>query len=460
MSELAHLIPPEMRGFGKPAKRISFAFGRRFFLLLLIGLVWLGPAWSDPRYLYALALWDVAVLALWIWDLRRLPRPAQLDVHRIWTQPPQLGVEAMVTLEVQNSGALPVTLQVIDDAPSSFQCGTPALEITAPNNRKTGTTEYVIRPGERGDARFGSVYLRYQTAMRVAERWATAPLNQTVRVYPNLEEAKRDTIYLIRSRQIAMEKRHVQQRGHGREFESLREYREGDEWRDVCWSATARRGKLISKSYRIERSQTVWLVLDAGRLLRARVLGLSKLDYAAGAALSLAQVALYSGDRVAMLAYGRRVHQRLPAGRGAGHVRALLEGLAQVKGEELEADHQRAAEALLTFQKRRSLVVWLTDLSETATTPEVIESASRIARRHLLLFTVIGQPELRGLLRERPENAREMFHHVAAQEIVHRRDVLLRTVRQQGALTLEVDPSRLSSAIVNQYLSAKERSLI
>ncbi len=152
--------------------------------------------------------------------------------------------------------------------------------------------------------------------MRIAERWAIAPLTQTVRVYPNLEESKQDTIYLIRSRQIAMEKRHQRQRGQGREFESLREYREGDEWRDICWSATARRGKLISQVHRIERSQTVWIVLDAGRLLRARVLGLSKLDYAAGAALSLAQVALYSGDRVAMLAYGRRVQQRLPPGAG------------------------------------------------------------------------------------------------------------------------------------------------
>jgi uncharacterized protein (DUF58 family) len=460
MSEQSHLIPPEMRGFGKPARRIPFAFGRRFFLLVLIGLVWLGPAWSEPRFLYAMALWDAGVLALWVWDLRRLPRPAQLEVHRIWMQPPQLNVEAKVTLELQNSGSIPIAAELIDDVPTSFRRGTTILEIAARSHPKTGTAEYLIRPSERGDARFGNVYLRYQTPMRIAERWVIAPLSQTVRVYPNLEEAKRDTIYLIRSRQIAMEKRHQQLRGQGREFESLREYRQGDEWRDICWSATARRGKLISKSYRIERSQTVWLVLDAGRLLRARVSGLSKLDYAAGAALSLAQVALYSGDRVAMLAYGRRVQQRLNAGRGSGHLRALLEGLAQVKGEELEADHQRAAEALLTFQKRRSLVVWLTDLSETATTPEVIESASRLAHRHLVLFTVIGQPELRELLRERPETARDMFHHVAAQEIVQRRDVLLRTLREQGALTLEVDPARLSSAIVNQYLTAKERSLI
>jgi uncharacterized protein (DUF58 family) len=460
MSELSHLLPPETRSFGKRAGFISFAFGPRFFLLLLIGLVWLGPAWNDRRFLYALAAWDVAVVVLWFWDLARLPRPAQLGVNRLWSEPPQLGLESKVTVEVQNSGTISITAQTIDDAPASFGVGTPELQISAPAGTKTGQAQYTIRPGERGDARFGNVYLRYQSPLRIAERWAVAPLQQTVRVYPNLEQSKQHTIYLIRSRQIAMEKRHQQQRGQGREFESLREYREGDEWRDVCWSATARRAKLISKSYRIERSQTVWLILDAGRLLRARVLGLSKLDYAAGAALSLAQVALYSGDRVAMLAYGRRIQQRLPAGRGSGHVRALLEGLAQVKSEEYEADHQRAAEALLTFQKRRSLVVWLTDLSETAATPEVIESASRLASRHLVLFTVIGQPELRQLLRERPKTPHEMFHHVAAQEIVHRRDVLLRTLRQQGALTLEVEPTHLSSAIVNQYLIAKERSLI
>ncbi len=459
MSELPQLVPPTVRGFGKAFGRAPFAFGRRFFLLLLIGLVWLGPAWNDSRYLYAMLLWDVGVAMVWMWDLRRLPKPAQIEVSRVWSEAVQLNVEAHATLQLQSMGRLPISVQLTDDAPASFQCGTPQLEVVA-SNKEPVTATYSVRPGERGDAKFGNIYLRFRSGLNIAERWAVVPLAQTVRVYPNLEESKRDTIYLIRSRQIAMEKRHQQQRGQGREFESLREYREGDEWRDICWSATARRGKLISQSHRIERSQTVWIVLDAGRLLRARVLGLSKLDYAAAAALSLAQVALYSGDRVAMLAYGRRIQQRLPAGRGSGHVRALLEGLAQIKGEELEADHQRAADALLTFQKRRSLVVWLTDLSETPATPDVIESVSRLAHRHLVLFTVIGQPELRELVRERPATPREMFRHVAAQEIVQRREVLLRTLRQQGVLTLEVDPDRLSSAVVNRYLGAKERSLI
>jgi uncharacterized protein (DUF58 family) len=459
MSAPHQLVPASVKSHAKTAKRFPFAFGERFFLLLLIGLVWIGPGWSDRRYLYAMGFWDAAVLAAWMWDASRLPRPAQLELRRMWTNPVQLAVQTSVRLELHYYGNVPIAAQVLDDVPATFRSETPELDMRASLN-VIGAAEYSACPRERGDARFGTAFLRYQSALRLAERWAVAPLEQTVRVYPNLEESKRDTIYLIRSRQIAMERRLQQRLGRGREFESLRDYRESDELRDICWTATARRGKLISRSYRVERSQTVWLVLDTGRLLRTRVLDLSKLDYSAAAALSLAQVAQYSGDRVAMLAYGRRIQQRVPAGQGAGHVCTLLERLAQVRGEELEADHQRAAETLLTLQKQRSLIVWLTDLSETATTPEVIESASRLARRHLVLFTVIGQPELRGALTQRPTNAREMFQYVAAQEVVHRRDVLLGTLRQQGVLTLEVEPAKLSSAVVNQYLGAKERSLI
>ena len=459
MASPQHLVPPAVSARGKSSKRIPFAFGRRFFLLLMIGLIWIGPAFANPRFIVAMVLWDMLILLLWAWDLEKLPRPDQLEVSRIWTAPIQLSVESKITLQLRNMGKAEVLGVIIDDVPTALRSEIADTSITAPANSH-GSAVYRIHPRERGDVNLGNISLRYQSPWRIAERWASFATKQTVRVYPNLQEAKRETIHLIRSRQIALEKRRHHQRGQGREFESLREYLEGDEWRDICWGATARRGKVISKTYQVERSQTVWLVLDTGRLLRARTLGLSKLDYAVNAALSLAQVALYSGDRVALLAYGRKIRLRLAAARGTTHVRAIVEGLAQVRSEEFEADHLSAAESLLATQKRRSLVVWLTDLTETAATPDVIEGALRLARRHLMLFTVIGQPDLRKLVQERPESTRGMFRYAAGLEIVHRRDVLLRTLRQQGALTLEVDPGKLSSAVVNQYLLAKERSLI
>jgi uncharacterized protein (DUF58 family) len=459
MTDSPQLAPAPVGARGKAKGRFGVAFGRRFFLLLLLGLVWIGPAWANSRYLLAMALCDFLVLLLWAIDLRRLPKPEEIEIRRLWGSTLQLREPAEAALEFLNRGKSDVLLRVQEEAPVGLRKEIPELDVRVPAGGSQ-TVTYSVCPRERGDMIFGNTYLRYQSLWQIAERWASASLKQTIRIYPNFAESKKDTIYLIRSRQIALEKRYKHQPGQGREFESLREYRESDEWRDICWSATARRAKLISKSYQTERSQTVWIVLDAGRLLRTRVRGLSKLDYAAGAALSLAQVALYSGDRVGMLGYGRRILQRLPPGRGSRHIRALLDGLALVGAEELEADHRRATETLSVLQKRRSLVVWMTDLAETATMPEVMESAMHMAKRHLVLFTVIGQPELRTMVKERPADARQMFRQTAAMEIVQRRDLLLRTLRQHGALTLEVEPSKLSTAVVNQYLMAKDRSLI
>ena len=158
-----------------------------------------------------------------------------------------------------------------------------------------------------------------------------------MRVYPALRTGEEQQIFLARSRQIDLQLRRAQQRGLGRDFESLREYREGDDLRDICWTATARRGSLITRQYQTERSQPVWIVLDCGRLMRSRVAIAaqppensdaapgrrvhSKLDYACTTAVSLAQLALYSGDRVGLLAYGQGIQQRLLPGRGAAHLR-------------------------------------------------------------------------------------------------------------------------------------------
>ena len=137
-----------------------------------------------------------------------------------------------------------------------------------------------------------------------------------------------------------------------------------------------------------------------------------------------------------------------------------MESMAQVRAEPYEADHRWAAEQLLCLQSRRSLIVWLTDLAETAATPEVIECAAKMASRHLVLLGIMGQTELRGLVANAPQNPSEMYRYAAALEIVQRRGILLRRVRQQGALTLEVDPRGLSTALVNRYLEVKERSML
>ena len=163
-----------------------------------------------------------------------------------------------------------VECRLLDDLPPALVAQPATHRLTA-FPRVPASLRYRVEPQERGDWQTGWLYVRYRSGLGLTERWARAPLTQTVRVYPALRTGEEQEIFLARSRQIDLQLRRAQQRGLGRDFESLREYREGDDLRDICWTATARRGSLITRQYQTERSQPVWIVLDCGRLMRSRV---------------------------------------------------------------------------------------------------------------------------------------------------------------------------------------------
>jgi uncharacterized protein (DUF58 family) len=457
LNDPGRLIPTNVEAPARAYKRFGIAFGDRFFMLLFVGLVWLVPAFVDSRFVVAMLAWDALVVLAWFLDLEQLPKSSQLKIRRSWRSPAALSIKSDVDITIENSASRTIFASVIDTVPLQLRDAPPSLTIRA-RAKAEATGTYRIRPMQRGDAKIGDVYVRYQSVLRIAERWARASIEQTVRIYPNLEEAKRHSIHLLRSKQFALEKRRTRIRGIGREFESLREYQLGDEYRDICWTAAARRAKLVTRVYQIERSQTVWIVIDSGRLMRARIGAFSKLDQAVNSALSLAQVALYSGDRVGLISYGRGIRQQLPAAKGSAHLRQIIERLAVVREEGSEADHLHMAGRLLSDQKRRSLIVWLTDLAETAMTPEVIDAASMMMPRHLVLFVVIGQPDLGALASKTPQSESEMYQLAAAQEMVHRRELLLARLRERGALAMEVSSGPVSPVLVNAYLQIKERS--
>src|SRR6266849_232932 len=465
MSRTQPLIPAEVGARARALGRVPFGFGSRFFVMLLLGLLWLVPAWWSPRLIGAMFLWDFVTVLAFVSDLLRMPKPTEIEARRSWERAPALARPCEVTLVIRNFAGSAIRCFLTDETPASFRAAPPMLDLLVPA-RGRGHARYEILPRQRGDQRLGRLFLRYQSWLGLAQRWAVAEIAQTVRVFPDLEQARQHALYLIRSRQIEMEKRRHRQRGQGREFESLREYQQGDDLRDICWTATARRHQLTTRIFEMERSQAIWIVLDAGRLLRAEVqqeqseLRISKLDYAVNAALSLAQVATQCGDRVGLLAYGRSIQYNLAAARGPSHLRAIVDCLAQVHGEASEADHSRAARVLLTKQSRRSLVVWITDFAETPTTPEVIEHATQMTQRHLVVFCAINQPDLTALAETTPQTAQEMYRHAAALEIAQRRDLLLRGLRQRGVFAFELVPGLLASALVNQYLDIKERNLL
>lgn len=465
---IAHSLRPEpVSAVCQRQRKWGFGLTRRSVALLIAGFLWLIPGfWNEPMS-YAMLGWDALVLLAAFLDGRRLPRPSQLTASRSWSNAPALDSETEIELTLENLSRVLLDCTLEDDLPAQLAVEVPPQRLNA-FPRVPASIRYRIQPQERGDWQAGSLYIRYRSPLGLVERWAKAPLAQTVRVYPALRTSEEQQIFLARSRHIDLQLRRAQQRGLGRDFESLREYRPGDDLRDICWTATARRGSPITRQYQTERSQPVWIVLDCGRLMRSRVASHlngqsaihSKLDHACSTAVALAQLALYSGDRVGLLAYGQHVQQRVLPGRGSAHLRQLIEALAQVRAESSEADHLRATAMLNRLQPRRSLILWMTDLAESAMRPEVMDGAAQLLRRHVLLFVAMAQPEVEAIAQARPKNIEQMFRATAAQQMAARRELLLARMQEQGALTLDLHPESLTSTVLNQYLTVKERAMV
>jgi uncharacterized protein (DUF58 family) len=453
------LLPAPATASAAAVLRMPFAFAPRFFLLLGAGLVLVIPAAVDRRALAVLAFWNLLVLVTWMVDLRRIPSGTALEVTRRWTTPLAIGVDSRAAIEVTNRSAITLRVDVIDDVPAALRRDLPEVAVDV-GGGQTARAEYGIWPAERGDVPLGALSLRVRSPWSIAERWLSAATAQTVRVFPDLVDARRQSMFLLRSRQVALEKRRARVVGLGRDFESLRDYQPGDEARDVCWTATARRAKPVTRVYQPERSQAVWILVDGGRLMRARVGNCTKLDGMVNAALGLAEVALGAGDRVGLLTYGRRTQARLAPGRGGPHLRAIVDALATVRAERSEADHTAAAAAVLSAQRQRALIVWLTDLAETAGVPDVVESAAALSPQHVVLFAVMRQPELTAAGQAVPATENELFRMLAVQEMLDRRDVLLGQLRQRAVLALEMDPDAPTALLIDQYLNVKERNLI
>lgn len=507
------LIPQSASATAKPLGKRGrvLGFGLTPLMLLLFAAGWLLaiPAFFHPRDIYFMLGWDGLLLLASVVDAVLLPKPESLTVTRGFLDSPQLGEGTRVELAVRLDAESVLDVRMVDDLHPAL-VGAPAVQRVEAFPREDAVSVTTVYPLQRGDFALGKVYLRYRGVFKLVERWAVArpawaaeewagakagpsaaPQDdnvlqkpQRVRVYPAHEDSRESTaFYLLRARQIEMQKRKLRLRGVGRDFDSLRDYQQGDELRNISWTATARRGRLVTRQFTVERSQQVWIVIDAGRLSRTafelrtdnversyaetaterearHLLTVTQLDQATTAATMLAQVISGSGDKFGMMAYGRTIQQILPPGAGATHLRLLIDMLSQTKSETAEADSLLAVARLKNLQQRRGMMVWITELVDSAGRPEIVTAAAELVRRHLVVLVVLKHPELDEMAAHVPTNKDEMFHAAAAQEMLERRRETLAQLERQGVLIVETTAEEVGVRAVSKYLEVKAEGLL
>ena len=296
-------------------------------------------------------------------------------------------------------------------------------------------------------------------------RWPI-PAEAEIRVYPDLSNDRKALAGLFLKRQFSGI--HVNRiLGKGREFEQLREYIPGDNYDDIHWKVSAKRQKPVTKMYQIEQTQRIYIAIDASRL-SARLIDSGTTDDAdpqiersVSAALVTALAAEKQGDLFGIIVFDDQVRKFIRAGRGREHYAACRDALYTVQPRQVNPNYEELYTFLRMNLNRRSLIVILTLLDDPVLSENFIRYAGFLARRHVVLTSIIRQPSIRPLFQEtHAECVEDVYRDLAGHIIWHRQQILARSLHRNGIAVGFIDHSRLCPEIVTQYLGIRRRQLL
>jgi uncharacterized protein (DUF58 family) len=435
----------------------------RLTLLALVALMASPLLMAGSVYVPALTVvgvgWIVLVAAAAVADAT-LARRVPLHVERNVEQRLSLGGSHTVRLRLRNRGRRAVWLRIKDTPPAAFHAPLRLLQATLPGFAEVEAA-YPIIPLRRGDHCFGAVYVQGRGPLGLGIWQRRFELPQPVRVYPNLQEVERyeRLLRLQRLTEVGIET--LRGRGEGTQFESLRDYVDGDPFRNIDWKATARRGKPITRQYEVDRSQTVLLMLDTGRMMTSEPAGegpvrLSKLDYSINAALLLAHVAVAHGDAVGLLVFGGRVQSFVPPRKGHGQVARLMEQMVPLQPELEEPDYAAAFATLGQRARKRALIVLFTDLVDAQASERLLAHVAALRTRHLPLLVTQRDADVEHLAQAAPAEIEDAYRRGIATQLLQEREIALARLRSRGVLVVDVAPGKLTVSAVNEYLRLKQ----
>ncbi len=439
---------------------MRFVFTRLFYLLAAFALIPLLLSGAYPWLRWVALGYNVLLLGAAFAESRFCRLPKGLVISREFVGRFAMGAETEVRIHIQNASNRSVSLLLKDEYPPQMALNGLREARADVDAQSTATLIYGVKPPKRGRFEFGQTALRFRSRFRLI--WCQMNVTEpaTVKVYPNMRRAREAELKALGARSVVSSHRKTSWRGEGREFESLRDYVRGDELRHISWSATARRGKLTTRQYQIERDQTVLIALDAGRLMTARIENETKLDSAVHATLALLSAANRAGDNAGLVVFGRGIKSYLPPGRGRDHLESALEALYAVEPEMIEPSYPHAFEFISANSKRRSLVVVLTDLVDEEGSKELLSSLHLLRPRHLPLVVTIADRDLKAVVQQTPSSVKELFTQSVSEEIIYHREAALRMVESIGGLALDVTAAALAPALLETYLRVKERGLL
>jgi len=426
-----------------------------FVAAVAFGIVLTLFAWTFGFHMQVFVFYNLLAVGLFGLDFLLTPKPTNIRVFREKEQHLYFKAENTVVLSVKNTSPYELKIELKDEGMRYFTVtDKDMVHILKPQTEQEFS--YTVIPTKRGGFDFTYVYVRYNGILGLCKKYKKIHCPTYSKVYPNIKELGKYRLLMQKSRLLPLGEKSLRQFGEGAEFESLRTYVEGDDYRKINWAASARENKLIVNQYQLERDQNVYIMLDTGRPMSYMVNGFKKLDYSINAAIILTDIVNRQGDKAGLLVFESQVHSHISPGQGALHRNSVLETLYHVADSRQTANYGAAFRALNEKQKRRSLVFIFTDFEIIDEADDLIANISLLKRRHMPIVVFMKNEELEKMANN--SDTSTLYNKTLQQtatEFHAERRLVLRRLNAMGIATVETGAENFALAAVNKYLQVR-----
>ena len=432
----------------------------RFFLTfgLIIGLFVLSFAFGFlfPLALAALALGVIAVLV----DILLLfNQGVSVKMRRRLPKVFSLGDDNKVRIYLRNRSRVPLQASLIDELPEQFQRRDFEMQFKLGPEAEY-ELDYELRPVVRGEYRFGAINLFVESFLGLVQRRLQNTQEMSVSVYPSIIQMKQFELKAFDRISYDTGIKKIRRLGHSYEFEQIKNYVRGDDYRSINWKASSRRAQLMVNQYEDERAQQVYNVIDKSRAMKLPFEGLSLMDYAINASLAISNIALQKYDRAGLFTFSDKIGTTIKADRKVGQLNKILTALYKEKERNLEANYELLYHSARKLIKGRSLLLLYTNFESSYALERVLPILRRINNLHLLVVVFFENTEIKDFVKSTVDNTEDIYHQTVAQQFIAEKAAMVHKLKQYGIQAVLTRPENLTINTINKYLELKSRGLI
>jgi len=444
-----------MRSFFK-----SLFIDQRFFVLLGSVVLLFLLAYSYPALLgVAKPVLFLLVLALLL-DIILLYRIKKgifgyRETPKIFSN----GDENEIRIYLENYYPFDIQINAIDELPFQFQRRDISFNATIPSTTSKQIL-YQLRPTQRGEYQFGALNILVASPISLVKRRYVFSADKTVPTYPSYIQMRKFELIAFSNQKLDYGIKKMRRIGHSMEFEQIKDYVVGDDYRIVNWKATARRNQLMVNQFQDEKSQQIFSVIDSGRVMKMPFEGMSLLDYAINASLVISNIAIKKGDKAGLVTFAEKMGIVLPAKNQVRQMRTIQEGLYKLQTRFLESDYEKLYANIRHKINRRSLLLLFTNFESLTALQRQLPSIRKIAKRHLVVVIFFENTELKELLEAPADGVLPIYQKTIAEKFAFEKRQIVKELQLHGIQAILTSPQNLTVNTINKYLELKSRGLI